>query len=257
MSLARQQLLLGQHHMTTDDVQVTLRVPGNWANSGEFVDAIPDGYRLTPDTLILPDGREIAIHFRKADDQFVSIFATACRRQPTDEEKKAIEKYSVQVRLTGPGGSDENAAAMMRAGAAVIQAGGSGVFVDNSGVAFGGTQWCEMTEIGNSDALSFAFVGIIRGKTDAFTVGMHILGLPDLLMRPEDLGDDGSVIIEMIQYLCSREREVGDGHVIADVHGPRFRVAAIDDERMKPGSPMHNPWGRLRLTSLKEIAESN
>ena len=243
--------------MTTHDVRVTFRIPGTWPSPKELIESIPEGHRLTPDALILPDGTEIEINFRDADDQFVSIFASSCRRAPTDEEKTEVENYSVQVCLTGPGGSDESAAAMMRAGAAIVRAGGSGVFIDNSGVAFGGTHWCELTDIADAEAMSFAFVGIVRGKSEAYTIGMHIMGLPDILMRPDDLGEEGEVIIEMIQYICSREREVGDGHVIADLHGPRFRVAKIDDTIVDPKTPMHNPWGRLRLTSMKEIAESN
>jgi hypothetical protein len=45
--------------------------------------------------------------------------------------------------------------------------------------------------------------------------------------------------------------------VIADLDGPRFRVAAQDGPPDRPGSPMHNPFGRFRLVSLRDIAESN
>ncbi len=243
--------------MSKKKVEVTLRIPGTWAGPHEFAEAIPTGCRLTAKSLILRDGTKVEINIRDKDDQFVSVFATACRREPTDDEKKAIERYTVQVCLTGPGGTNKNAAAMMRAAVAILDAGGSGVFIDNSALAFGATQWREMAEIGDSDALSFAFVNIIRGKTEAYTMGLHVLGLPDLIMRTEDLGEDGSVIIEMIQYLCSRERKVGDGHVIADIHGPRFLVTAVKENKVPARSPMYNPWGHLRLTSTKEISELN
>jgi len=41
----------------------------------------------------------------------------------------------VNIGLTGPGGSMAAALAMMQAGAAIVHAGGAGVFIDNSGVA--------------------------------------------------------------------------------------------------------------------------
>ena len=59
----------------------------------------------------------------------------------------------------------EAARTMMQAGAAVVRAGGAGVFIDNSTPAHGGgSDWLDMTEDGGPDALSFAFVAIVRGK---------------------------------------------------------------------------------------------
>jgi len=243
--------------MTTHNVEVTLRIPGRWSNLCELTKSLPAGCHLTQELFLMPDGTGFEVNIREADNQFVAVFASSCRQDPTDEEKKAIEQYSVQVCLTGPGGSAEKARELMRAAEAILQAGGAGVFIDNSGVAFGATQWRELSQCNDAEAISFAFVGIIRGKTDAFTVGLHILGLPDLLMRKEDIGDDGQVIIELIQYVSTHEREVGDGHSILDTHGMRFFVSAVKDEKVAAHSPMHNPWGRLRLTSTSQICESN
>ncbi len=243
--------------MTKPEVEVTLRIPGRWAHPSEMVQRMPKNCKWQPESMTMPDGHRFEIHFRDADDDFVSVFASMCRREPTEDEKAIIEGYTVQVCLTGPGGSFQAAHALMRAAAAMIRAGGGGVFTDNSGVSFGGSQWCSLTDDGGNDAMGFAFVGIIRGKNDAFTTGMHIMGLPDIVMRPADLGEDGGVIIEMIQYLCEGQREVGDGHIVADLNGPRFRVAKTTDEKNPPNTPIHNPFGRLRLTSMKEIAESN
>lgn len=243
--------------MTEPKILVTLRIPGDWADPLELFQAIPTDCDLKPDLLILGDGTEVEVNFREPDDQFVSVFANSCRREPTDAEKEAIENYTVQVCLTGPGGSEEDAAAMMRAAVAILHAGGAGVFIDNSGIAFGATAWRDMAENTNADALSFAFVNIVNSRTETYTVGLHVLGLPDLQMRPQDIGDEGSVIIEMIQYISSREKIVGEGHIIADLKGPRFMVSAVQDNKIPKHSPMHNPWGRLRLTSTKEISERN
>ena len=50
---------------------------------------------------------------------------------------------------------------------------------------------------------------------------------------------------------------MGDGHLLADETGPQFTVVATKDEKCEAGSSMHNPFGRLKLVSLKEIGESN
>jgi hypothetical protein len=47
-----------------------------------------------------------------------------------------------------------------------------------------------------------------------------------------------------------------DGHVIADLNGPRF-VAVAQESEGPVDSPMHNPFGRLKLVSMKNIAEAN
>ena len=53
------------------------------------------------------------------------------------------------------------------------------------------------------------------------------------------------------------EKPVEDGHLLADLNGPRYQAFAEDSTAMPVGSPMHNPIGRLRLVSMRDIAETN
>lgn len=236
-------------------VRTALRIPGNWSNPGELLARLPAGVRLTPDTLILPDGEEIEFAPMPPDDQFPQIFRSSCRRPAADGELKILDGYTVNVGLIGPGGSLKAALTMLQAGAAIVRAGGAGVFIDNSGVAHGGQAWIEMAEDGGPDALSFAFVGIVRGRQEVWTMGMNVMGMPDLVMRSSDAAPDA--IIEVVRYLASGEKPMGDGHVVADENGPRFQVVATSGDRFDAGSPMHNPFGRLKLVSVKDIAEAN
>ncbi|HEX7450054.1 MAG TPA: hypothetical protein VF306_21015 [Pirellulales bacterium] len=239
-------------------VRTTLRIPGGWSHPRELLKRMPDGFRLKPESLLLPDGTEVELAIIPPDDQFADIFNTACRRPATDEEREIVEHYTVNIGLTGPGGSLDAARATMQAGAAIVRAGGAGVFIDNSALAHGGGDWLEMADDGGPDALSFAFVSIIAAQREIETMGMHVLGLPDLVMRYSDSGSDGDTIVDVIRYLAAGEKPMGDGHLLADDRGAlRFRVTATpSDERAVP-SPMHNPFGRLRLTSFKDVAESN
>src|SRR2546421_3419475 len=139
------------------------------------------------------------------------------------------------------------ARAMMQAGAAVVRAGGAGVFIDNSTLAHGGRHWLEMTEDGGPDALSFAFVAIVRGQAEVWTMGMHVLGLRDVVMKRADVETRGFDIVEVIRYLARSEKPIDDGHVLADLDGPRFQVFTQDAPENLAGSPMHNPFGRLKL----------
>jgi hypothetical protein len=238
-------------------VEVTLRVPGRWSHPGKLIEKLPAGYRLTPDALIMPDGTKVEFNPMPPDDQFAGIFRSSCRRPPTEEELGQIDGYTVNVGLSGPGGSLQAARRMMEAGAAIVKAGGLGVFNDNSGLAHGGQNWLYMTEEGSPDAVSFAFVSIVRGKSEMYTTGMHVLGLRDVVMQRADVEEHGFDIVEVIRYLAQGDKPVGDGHVIADMNGPCFQAFAAESPAAREGSPMDNPFGRLKLVSVKDIAGRN
>jgi hypothetical protein len=238
-------------------VEVALRIPGNWSHPRKLVESLPAGYRLTPEALIMPDGTKIEFNPLPPDDQFAEIFRSSCRRPATEEELARVNGYTVNVCLSGPGGSLEGARKMMEAGAAIVRAGGAGVFIDNCGLAFGGQLWLEMTDDASSDAVSFAFVGIVRSETEVWTMGMHVLGMRDVVMQRAEVEEGGFDIVEVIRYLARGDKPVGDGHVIADLSGPVFQVFAAESPDQTEGSPMHNPFGRLRLVSVKDIANRN
>jgi hypothetical protein len=238
-------------------VEVVLRIPGNWSHPRELVERLPAGYRLTPEALLMPDGTTLEFNPMPPDDQFAEIFRSSCRQPPTDEELAKVGDYTVNICLSGPGGSLEAARTMMRAGQAIVRAGAAGVFIDNCALAHGGQNWLAMTEDASPDAVSFAFVGIIRGQTEMWTVGMHVLGLRDVVMQRADVENNGFDIVEVIRYLARGDKLVDDGHVIADLDGPRFQAFAAESPTETAGSPMHNPFGRLKLVSIEDVAKRN
>ena len=225
--------------MTNTDKQlsVTLRIPAPWSHPSDLFKRLPDGFRLTEKFLMLPDDRRVEIEFAQPDDQFADVFRSACRSTPTQDEIKTIENYAANCLLTGHfdfATIDDHldaARLMMQAGAAIVRAGGGGVFIDNGAVSHGGQQWIAMTEDGGVDAMSFAFAAVVGGKTETWTMGMHVLGKPDIAMRSVDISEDGSEIIEMIQYLCVSDRPIADGHILADEQGPRFKAKQMPDEK--------------------------
>jgi hypothetical protein len=238
-------------------ITVALRIPGQWSNPRDLMERLPTGCRMTAEGLILPDKTQIEFGAMKADDQFAEIFRSSCRQPATAEELATVNGYTVNVLLSGPGGSMQAAPAMMRAGAAMVRAGGAGVFIDNCTLAHGGQHWLAMTDDGGPDALSFAFVAVVRGQTDVWTMGMHVLGLRDVVMKRLDIEAHGYDIVEVIRYLARGDKPIGDGHVLADLDGPRFQAFTQDSAVGPADSPMHNPFGRLKLVSMRDIAETN
>jgi hypothetical protein len=238
-------------------VTVALRIPGKWADPGELIERLPAGCRLTPEALILPDGTQVDFGAAKADGQFAQIFRSSCRESAAEDELATVDGSTANVFLSGPGGSMPAARTMMQAGAAVVRAGGAGVFIDNSALAHGGRHWLEITADGGPDALSFAFVAIVQGRAEVWTMGMHVLGLRDLVMKRADADAGGMDVIDVIRYLARGDKPIDDGHVIADLNGPRFQVFTQDSPAQLAGSPMHNPFGRLKLVSVRDLAENN
>jgi hypothetical protein len=81
--------------------------------------------------------------------------------------------------------------------------------------------------------------------------------LRDVVMQRADAEADGFDIIEVIRYMCRGEKPIDDGHVLAELNGPRFQAFAHDSPERWAGSPVHNPFGRLKLVSIREITEAN
>jgi hypothetical protein len=240
-----------------DPITIALRIPGKWSHPGDLIARLPEGCRLTAEALILPDTARVEFGAMAADGQFAQIFRSSCRQPATADELVTVDGYTVNACVSGPGGSQQSARTMMQSGAALVRAGGAGVFIDNSALAHGGKNWIEMTEDGSPDALSFAFVAIIRGREEVWTMGMHVLGLRDVVMKRADADTGDFDIVEVIRYLCRGEKPIEDGHVLADLSGPRFQAFTQESAEQLKGSPMHNPFGRLKLVSARDIAETN
>lgn len=243
---------------STDEITIDMRIPGKWAGPKEIIESIPKDCQLSRDgELLFRDGGRFPITPVPADGQFANIFRTSCRRTPTEDERNTIDNYTANVLLSGPGGSMEAARAMMRAASAIIRAGGAGVFIDNSGLAHGGKNWLEYTEDASPEAVSFAFVSIFRGEHEVHTMGMHVMGFRDIVMKRTDIEVQGFDIIEVILYVCRDDKPIDDGHLIADLDGPRFQIVFQPSPNERMPEAMRNPFGQMKLVSLRDIAEGN
>src|SRR5258708_36881513 len=93
--------------------KITLRIPGDWSHPGELLERLPDGVRLTPEALILPDGPKIEFFPMAPDGQFPQIFESARRPPPGEHDLAVVARPPVNRGLTGPGRSPEARFAVM------------------------------------------------------------------------------------------------------------------------------------------------
>lgn len=238
-------------------VEIALRIPGIWSSLQQLRDSLPDGTQLTEAKVILKDGSECEYFVLPADEQFPQIFRSSCRRIPTREEQRKVSRYTFCIALSGPGGSLEAAYQMMKAAAVIVEAGGAGVFIDNSGLAHGGQDWLNMCDMGGTDSISYAFVSLVRGLAEVWTMGFQAIGIPDLRMTRHDSEQDPDSIIDIIRYMAASDVQLDDGHLIADEHGPMFKVMKTSCSRFESGSPMHNPFGYLQLVRTRGSVSDN
>jgi hypothetical protein len=231
--------------------EAALRIPGVWQRPEEFAERLPAGCRMTESGLVLADGTEFELHPLAADDEFPRLFATSCAKLPTADERERIESYVTNLCIVGPGGSIDAATRIMNAAAVVLHAGGAGVFVDNSGLAHGATDWLTLVESANDGGVYWAFVSYVRGERELYSIGMHVLGCRDAII-PRTGNDeyDLRTLHSFLGYSAFSGAELHDGEVVGDAVLPTFKIRSQADDRVPSSAPMFNPYGRWRLETL-------
>jgi hypothetical protein len=242
-----------------DDLEIALRIPGRWRAPEDLVQALPRGCAVgrTPrgERLRLPDGASVALHALPADGEFPFVFRTACRDRLPHAVRRSIDRAPLIACVTGSGGSLTAVTTLLAAGAALLRAGGAGVFVDSGLVAHAGPRWLSMADESSLDAAFEAFVGLVRTKEEIWSLGMHALGLADAAIgrRGNDALDE-RVLLDFLAYTCGPlEGHDRDGS-FERVY-PALRIEP-DAARFEAGSPAHNPYGQWRLTWTTPVAPS-
>jgi hypothetical protein len=232
-------------------LEVTLRIPGTWREPEEFYSRLPRGCHCTADALVLEDGSQFELHALQADEEFPQVFADSCPKLPTESERERIDNYQVNICLTGPGGSIEAAKRLMAGAAAIIAAGGAGVFVDNSGIAHGASDWLTLFDSADDGGVYWAFISTVRTGKELYSVGMHILGFRDAIVP--STGDeefDYRALHSFLGYSAFSGATLQDGDVVRDAVLPTFSAHAQPDDRVPENAPMFNPHGRWRLAPI-------
>lgn len=232
-------------------IEASVRIPGDWESPVALRDRLPDGYRLSADGLHLHDDTPIEVATLPPDSMFPDLFVQTCGIEPTKEELRRVRRYKVNFCLLAPAGDRQAVVRLMEGISAIIEAGGLGVFVDNSGTACGASMWKEFAhpkrrETGPAEA----FCNIIRGERGYYSVGMHLFGSRDITIRStENEGDDVSLLGRLIEIL-SNDPEALAASPSLDVAELRGLSVRVDPNQQMPPEehPMYNPFGRWLVT---------
>lgn len=160
----------------------------------------------------------------------------------------------------------DSARDMLDLGRRLLEAGGTAMKCESSGIAHSRSQWIGLASRRDSWAsLRDAFVQLpIRSEEGVYTCGMHLLGKPDLIMSEALIesarGPAESPVAPVIRlfesfalYLLAEcpVGAFGSGHtfrVAAD--SPRFRVVWEPCAGYAPDDFLWNPFGRWRFAAL-------
>ena len=242
------------NHSAQDSLpEVILRIPGQWSGTDELEEMLPKGCRFDEEGLHLPDGPTLEFKAMPSDNEFPEVFTSACRKPPSDEELQKVKNYKVNFCLAGPGGSLDAAKHMLKAGAAIVHTGGAGVFVDNSAMAHGRSDWLELAGDEEVGGVFWAFVATVGGSVELWSLGMHVLGFRDAIIpRTGDDEADHFALNNFLGYLCESEQTIVEGDLLGDEETALYRVRNEPAERFPPGSPLHNPYGLWRLEPVED-----
>jgi hypothetical protein len=244
----------GINWVVLNDLDACLRIPGRWISPKQLAEQMPGRYRLEPYqedfVLITPDGNRYFVEMKPADDEFVEIFASGCGREPLEEEIEGIEHYTFNACVRFPVGTVDLCRLMLLHSNAILDAGGFGVFVDNSGIAHGRSDWNKLAMAPDDGGAFWALVICYGDATSLYSVGMHMLGFRDGEMprTGNDQADDQALRM-FLSYAYRSGAEIKDGEEAGDEEGGTFLIRLVPDTRMPEDAPMYNPLGRYKLVA--------
>ncbi len=238
--------------------EVSLRIPGDWASPRALSDRLMGtGYTLSlsdqPSDFALAHtatGQRFPMGVVGPDEQIAELFADGGRLSAA--ELAAVRDHDVKVFVSGPGGSVDAARAVMRAGAAIIRAGGLGVFVDNCGSTHSPTDWLELAGDDADGGVYWALVELTGGPDLMFSTGMHCLGHRDIeLPDPPDPGRGMYILHNLLGYSYRSGVTLADGDPIGDEQRPTHVLRHVPCTRFTAGTSFHNPYGVWRLEAVE------
>lgn len=224
-------------------LEVFLRIPGPWRRSRELQSRLPEGYHFDGDRLATPVG-SVELQTLPVDQEFPNIFRMSCRRPLQRKEDSGLAHYAMNVAVIARAGSMTAVQQVLKATAGLIQAGGFGVFIDNSLLAHSGSDWLELADNAHDpQAVFYAFVNLARLRDDIRSHGMHVLGQRDSVAGQDHLPS----LENFLRTTCANQTDWGNGATFADQEGRQFVLKGESDRGISLNHPARNPYGRWRL----------
>lgn len=166
-----------------------------------------------------------------------------------DEEfLEEVGRHTYTVYLFAKSGGDFLPSLVAAVGG-LLKAGGTGVKVETSGIAFTGEEWNELLHSTDPFLLYSHFVALIGDESSYYSVGMKSFELPDIVVPNQLDATNAADIMNQFNYYCITEQPTfAEGHTFSlsadsDVYTLSFRA----DTRYGEEHPFSNPYGLVFL----------
>ena len=238
---------------------------------------IPGGDDLRARCGPILEQEKVEHEFRPHDKNMLQAFKASSTTWPafTAEDFARIDGHTTMLYLLSEnfvaGAAPSVAKAFLSLGRRLLEAGGIAIKCESSGISHSIARWSRLDDSANRSpddkwsALFHAYVAYpIGGNTEFYTCGMHLLGVPDLIVSRSIIetsvavgASPASATIELFRifglYLVS-ECPVGkfvSGHTFSiDRDAPRYRIVWEPCTGFADDSFFFNPFGRWRFTSV-------
>ncbi|QNA88022.1 hypothetical protein G4G28_05155 [Massilia sp. Dwa41.01b] len=248
-----------------DTPELILCIPGPWDSQQALADDIADGDsgHLLIENLLrdAETGFTCELVYGAADPEVSAAFRVAGPHWAASGAMDDVGEHRCVVYLIGKGGSREAAEAMMRAGAALVDAGGLGVKVESTGIAHGPAYWTEMCEQLPLLTAHRALVVFVVSGHEVYSCGMHNFGLPEAVMAIGKGSIDRTAAADLLRTFTRYLLEAHDievGHTFSVSEGaPVYRIVAATPVDYGPDSLFNNPYGSWRLEAVAPEKKGN
>ena len=229
-----------------------LCIPGPWKDHNAFVEAVAEtGRYLAVGGMLIDLQSKSAFNytFENADKRMAQAFRAA-GPQLAEGMLKQIERHRSVLYLISFELNLAGANALMRAAAAVLDAGGLAIKVETAGLAHTAAQWQVFCGTQAQHSAHQAFVVYVSGAT-SYSCGMHNLGLFDISVSSNDskkLNDAVELLRTFNWYQISESPQLQSGQSFATQEAEPVYQLALAASRFVPTDPFYNAFGTWQLT---------
>lgn len=235
-------------------------VPGYWKNKEEVMQQITahnNEFICVGSTLINTKTQALfEIEVYDHDPDLKISYAYCGRRTFTDKDVQAVDKHTYTVYIIGESGSPALAYELVKAGGAVLNAGGIAVKIESSGVAHLKKDWLNFIKKDDNLELYKAFVTIVKDKQFYISYGMQVIGYPEgqVFFVGED-GVEGGQLQVLDVFLVSMlidDLQLADDHTFAlSDKNPKYLLKHKYYDKYPEDDLFFNPQGIWQLRKME------
>lgn len=256
--------------------KTVLGIPGAWNSREALIAAINEtnqgAFEVLDGTLQnLRTGDAYEVVIQDRNDGLRESFATAAAfdeyRRVDDELLDAVDLHTHITYVIGETGSFATAGAIAAAACAILNAGGVGIKVESSGIAFSRAEWEHCTnrlhpenQYAEDDVdlmVMFVHPAVNDGKQTTYSRGMHNLGMKDVLIQGLEFEGGAELAVEFNTFQVLDKPEFPDEGFIFELElenseESAFDMYAIHDQPHTGDELFENPYGLWRLSPSDE-----